>query len=58
MRKGFSGLSLIVQETLKWDPMCGHIALAGNDIDGPLKCCANHGSLARRHRLRIRSWLN
>ena len=25
MRKGFPGLSLMVQETLKRDPMCGHL---------------------------------
>lgn len=25
MRKGFPGLSLMVQETLKRDPMCGHM---------------------------------
>ncbi|WP_245423078.1 transposase, partial [Neorhizobium huautlense] len=25
MRKGFPGLSLMVQEALKRDPMCGHL---------------------------------
>lgn len=25
MRKGFPGLSLMVQETLRRDPMCGHL---------------------------------
>ena len=30
MRKGFPGLSLMVQETLKRDPMCGHLFVFRN----------------------------
>ncbi len=39
MRKGFPGLSLMVQETLKRDPMCGHLfVFRGRGAQRPTFC--------------------
>ena len=38
MRKGFPGLSLMVQETLKRDPMCGHLFVFRGRGGGLIKC--------------------
>jgi transposase len=40
MRKGFDGLALIVQETLKRDPHCGHLFVFRGRRGDPIKCSA------------------
>ena len=43
MRKGFPGLSLMVQETLKRDPMCGHLFVFRGRGGGLLKVIWHDG---------------
>ena len=38
MRKGFDGLALIVQETLKRDPHCGHLFVFRGRRGDLIKC--------------------
>lgn len=40
MRKGFPGLSLMVQEALKRDPMCGHLFVFRGRWHGGDHACA------------------
>jgi transposase len=39
MRKGFDGLALLVQETLKRDPHCGHLFVFRGRRGGLIKVC-------------------
>ena len=52
MRKGFDGLALIVQETLKRDPHCGHLFVFRGRRGDLIKCLWSDGqgleSVARR----------
>lgn len=43
MREGFPGLSLIVQETLKRDPMCGHLFVFSGRGGGLIKVICHDG---------------
>ena len=44
MRKGFDGLALIVQETLKRDPHCGHLFVFRGRRGDLIKClCQSDG---------------
>lgn len=43
MRKGFPGLSLIVQETLKHDPHCGHLFVFRGRSGGLIKVIWHDG---------------
>jgi transposase len=43
MRKGFDGLALIVQETLKRDPHCGHLFVFRGRRGGLIKCLWHDG---------------
>lgn len=53
MRKGFPGLSLMVQETLKRDPMCGHLFVFRGRGGGLIKVT---GMTAREPVCLRRSW--
>ncbi|MBB3979853.1 transposase [Rhizobium azooxidifex] len=46
MRKGFPGLSLMVQETLKRDPMCGHLFVFRGRGGGLIKVIWHDGQKA------------
>ena len=43
MRKGFDGLALIVQETLKRDPHCGHLFVFRGRRGDLIKCLWSDG---------------
>ena len=43
MRKGFDGLALIVQETLKRDPHCGHLFVFRGRRGDRIKCLWHDG---------------
>jgi transposase len=43
MRKGFDGLALIVQETLKRDPHCGHLFVFHGRRGDLIKCLWSDG---------------
>ena len=43
MRKGFDGLALIVQETLKRDPHCGHLFVFRGRRGDLIKCLWHDG---------------
>jgi transposase len=43
MRKGFGGLALIVQETLKRDPHCGHLFVFRGRRGDLIKCLWHDG---------------
>ena len=43
MRKGFDGLALIVQETLKRDPHCGHLFVLRGRRGDLIKCLWSDG---------------
>src|SRR6266851_3119273 len=59
MRRGFDGLALLVQETLKRDPHCGHLFVFRGKRGGLIKvlwhdgqgmCLAGRALLLHRHR--------
>ena len=43
MRKGFDGLALIVQETLRRDPHSGHLFVFRGRRGSPIKCLWSDG---------------